>query len=334
LEIEGEITMKLNKTYVILVIPVLIALVAIIVLVSKNSGKEEDIVTGMTECTTVDVSSKIAGRLDSVCVSEGDMVTKGQIIGHLESKELDAKVEQARGMMEAAKSKVDMARNGARPEEIEATQKLYQQAQHQYELAEKTYNRIVSLYNDKVISAQEKDQVEFQYKAAKEQMEAAKAKYTMVKKGARSEEKTGADALYYSAQNQYNEAGAYHKDLTLRSPINGELSSRVCDPGEVIGAGYPIFTVTDLNDCWVVLQISEDKMSKIKKDAHFYGTVPALGNQKFEFRVSYIAAMADYANWKPTNQKGDYDIKTFEVRLRAVNKIEGLRSGMSVHVTL
>lgn len=324
--------MKIKRSQIILWIPVVIILVAVIVLIVNAAKPEQKYITGIVETTEVDVASKIPGRIDTVFVSEGDIVKKGQLLARLESKELDAKLEQARGVVDAAKSKMDMAHNGARPEEKEATEKLYMQAKHQYELAEKTWNRIQSLYKDNVISTQEKDQVEFQYQAAQEQMEAAKAKYDMVMKGARWEEISGSEALFYQAQNIYNEALAYHQELELKSPINGELSKKISDPGEIIASGYPLFTVVDLNDIWVVLQLREDQMKLIKKGSEFMGKVPALGNEKYEFVVSYISPMAEFASWRATNQKGDFDLKTFEVRLRSKHPIDGLRTGMSVNI--
>ena len=53
------------------------------------------------------------------------------------------------------------------------------------------------------------------------------AKYEMVMKGAREEEKTAVEALYHQAENVYNEALAYHKELTITAPVEGELSKRI-----------------------------------------------------------------------------------------------------------
>ncbi|MGE5496901.1 MAG: HlyD family secretion protein [Syntrophothermus sp.] len=326
--------MKFNKSTLILGIPLILALAGGSVLITKAVGTEENIITGIVETTTIDVASKIPGRIDTLFVNEGDIVHKGQVLARLESKEMNAKLEQARGLMDAAKSKMSMAHNGARPEEKEGAEKLYRQAQAQYELASKTWKRIQSLYKDEVISAQEKDQVEFQYKAATEQMEAAKARLDMVKNGARPEEISAAEALYHQAENGFMEASAYYQELELKSPIDGEISKRITDPGEIIASGYPLFSVINPKDNWVVLQIREDKLAAIRKGAELQARVPALGNEKFTFEVTYIAPMAEFATWKATNQKGDFDLKTFEVHLRSKSGISGLRAGMTVNVIL
>ena len=326
--------MKIKKSYLILSIPVVLAAAGIIVLLLNSFTKAPVVIGGIVEVSDVDVASKIPGRVDSIFVNEGDEVHKGEVLARLESKEMDAKVGQAEGLMEAAKYKLEMAENGARPEEKEAVKNLYLQAKHQYELADKTWKRMSALYKESLISAQEKDQVEFQYKAAQEQMDAAKAKYDMVMKGARYEEKEAAKALYYQAESGYKEALAYQSELYLKSPIDGELQKKIVDAGEIISSGYPIFTVLDMNDIWVTLQLKETQMADIRKGNLYKGAIPALGNKQAEFEVTYISPMGDFSTWKPTDQKGDFDIKTFEIRLRSKKHIEGLRPGMTVNIQL
>lgn len=322
------------KKILIIVIPIVLMIVSVSVLLSRSQKEEVQYITGIVEATHVDVSSKVPGRVDSVLVNEGDRVNKGQIVALILSKEMNAKLEQTKSVMEGAYQKLQLAVNGARPEEREMAERLYFQAQHQYELAELTYKRIMNLFRDSLISTQEKDQIEFQYRAAKEQMETARAKFEMVKKGARNEEILMADAGFRQAENVYREVLAYKEELTLVSPLAGEVSKRIVDPGEILSAGYPVFTITDLNDIWVVVQIRENQMGKIKKDSLFSAIIPALGNTEFEFYVSYISPVGDFATWKPTNQKGEFDLKTFEIRFRPKGKIEGLRPGMTVNVRL
>ncbi|MFN3871903.1 MAG: HlyD family secretion protein [Ignavibacterium sp.] len=324
--------MKLKKYLIAL--PFVLALIAVIIIAVQSKNDDEKIVTGLVETTTVNVASKIPGRIEEIFVKEGDIVSKGQILARLESKEMNAKVEQAKGQLEAAKFKYHMALNGARPEEKEATEKIYLQAKHQYELAQKTYERMMNLYWDSLISAQEKDVYEFQYKAAFEQMNAAKSKYDMVVKGARYEEIEMAKGLYYQAENGYKEALAYQQELDIKSPVNGELQKKLVNQGEIISSGYPVFSVIDSKDYWVSIQLKEDEMNGIKTGDEFYGIIKALGNKKIKFRVYYIASMGDFANWRPTNQKGEFDIKTFEIRLKPLQKISELRPGMTANIIL
>lgn len=319
---------------IIVALPIILAVLAIAYLIFSSLSDDKKIITGLVEITNIDVASKIPGRIDSIFVKEGDFVKKGQVLAKLESKEIDAKVGQTKGQFEAAKFKYQMALNGARPEEKDAVEKLYLQAKHQFDLAEKTWNRMYKMYQDSVISAQEKDVYEFQYKAAMEQMLAAKSKLEMILKGTRYEEIEMAKGLLSQAENGLKEAMAYQDEIFIKSPIDGELQKKVVDKGEILSAGYPVFTILDLNDVWITLQLKETDMNSIKLGNTYKGRVTALGNKEYTFEVTYISPMGDFANWRPTNQKGDFDIKTFEIRLRAKDRIAELRPGMTVNIVL
>ncbi len=325
--------MKIQKSHILLAIPIIIIFTALVFWAS-GINDSENYKLGIVEIDEVDVASKIPGRIETLYVKEGDKVVKGEVLARLESKEIDAKVGQATGAMNAAKSKLEMVRKGARDEEKLATEKLYMQAKHQFEFVNKTKERFNNLLKDSVISMQEYDEIEFKYKAAKDQMEAAEAKYNMVMKGAREEEKSAVEGLFQQAENAYNEAMAYYSELELKSPIDGEVSNKIADVGEIVASGYPVFTIINPKEYYVVLQVREDELGNIKLGSSFSGTVPGLANERFDFKVVYISPMGDFATWKPTNQKGDFDLKTFEVHLRSDEAIKNIRPGMTVRINL
>ena len=60
------------------------------------------------------------------------------------------------------------------------------------------------------------------------------------------------------------------------------------------------------------------------------GSVPALEARSAAFRVEFVAPAGDFATWRATRQSRGFDIKSFEVRAAPVQKIEGLRPGMTV----
>lgn len=326
--------MNIVKKGSIIAAPVALVIISIIVFTVSRTRPEHEFIFGTVETKHIDIASKIPGRIDSVLVREGDNVKKGMLLASMESKEIDAKVEQALGAMNAAKAKSDLASNAVRPQELEAAEKLYLQAKAQYDLLEKTWKRIEKLYADSVISSQERDQTETQFIAAREQMDAANAKYELAKEGARKEDKIAAQSILFQTQGALAEAKAYAEELQLKSPIDGEVEKVISDPGEVIAAGYPVITIIDTSDIWVVIQVKEDRMSGFKKGTVFTGTIPALGNLQSKMKVTYVSPMADFATWRPTNQKGEFDVRTFEIHLRPETTIPGIRAGMTVNFTL
>lgn len=326
--------MKKNKSLLALSIPVFVVVVALVWMLVNESKKDPAVYVGTFEAPTVDVSSEIPGRIDTLFVDLGDRVKKGQLLATLEANIMDAKLAQAQGMKEATQSLLMKVQKGARKELIDAARNQYLMAKSQFEFVDKTYNRFRVLYADSILSKQEMDEMEFKHTAAKNQMEAARANYKMAQNGATKEELGIVKAKLEAAQGIYNEAKAYYQQLKVYAPVSGEVSEKVGEEGEVMKAGYPILTLMRPDKIYAVLNVREDALEHFKKGKILWGSVPGLGGQKFQFKVSYLAPMADFATWTPTKAKGEFDLKTFEIRLVPLKPIAGLRPGMSVHIEL
>ncbi|WP_158976492.1 HlyD family secretion protein [Cellulophaga sp. L1A9] len=322
----------MKKAYLTLAIPILIIIFAISYFFIKANSVEETVYSGMLETTEVNVSSEISGRVLSLLVEKGSNVEKGEILATLEPDVLNAKKGQAEGMVKAARSLFNKAEYGARKEEINALQNQYQMAKSQFDFAEKTYKRYQALYADNIISKQEMDELQFKYDAAKEQMNAAKSVWEMAKKGARKEDISAAYGSYESAKSAYNEVEAFYDELKIVAPTAGVISNQIAEEGEVMAAGYPIVTIQIPEKVYAIFNVREDDLADFKMNQVYKATVPGLSNEKVDFKVSYIAPMADFATWVPIKAKGEYDLKTFEVHLKPQDRILELRPGMSIHI--
>ncbi|QYN49256.1 biotin/lipoyl-binding protein [Apibacter sp. ESL0432] len=289
-------------------------------------------IQGQVDATQINVSPKIAGRLEQVLIKEGDMVKEGDLLAVLSTPELDAKLIQAESAKAAAEAQDKKAKKGTRTEQIQGAYNQWQQAKASAELADKTYERMQNLYNDKVISAQKRDEAYTQSKASRELEKAAYANYKMAINGSRSEDKEAASAQVNQAQGAIEEVLAYKKEAKVLSPSNAEVLKIIPNRGEVVSAGYPIVNLVDLNDVWVVFNIKENLMSSFKKGSTFEAQIPALNNKKIKLQVRYIAAQGDFATWSATKTQGDFDMKTFEIKAYPMEKVEGLRPGMSALV--
>ena len=77
-----------------------------------------------------------------------------------------------------------------------------------------------------------------------------------------------------------------------------------------------------------MLQVREDDMAAFGMGSAHSGEVAALKRQ-VAFKVSSVAVLPDFATWRAA-RPGGTDLRTFEIRLRPVAKVAGLRPGMSV----
>jgi HlyD family secretion protein len=326
--------MKIDKKLILGLIPVILIVISIGFMLKNTFKKSPVVFTGLIETKQVNAASLLPGRVESILVEEGDMVTKGQIVAILEDKIISAKINQAQGLMESAKSIEKLASKGNRTENKESAEHQYIIAKKEYEFSKKTYEHYLSLFKDSIISQQEMDVIKLKYESSKEQLDISKNLYKIALKGARDEELNTAKGQVKSASGVYDEAQAFKDELIIRSPVDGEIAEQIAETGEVVGAGYPILTIFMPDKNYALLQVREDKMVNFKKGSKHTIQVPALNNSKFEVYVHYISPMADFATWEPTQLKGDYNLKTFEVHLKPIEKIDNLRPGMSFELIL
>ena len=287
---------------------------------------------GQVEVTKVNVSAKVPGRVEEMLAEEGETVKKGDIIARLDSPQLQAKRQQAQGAEKAASAQRDKAEHGAREEQIRMAQNQWRQAQAGAELAEKSLGRVQRLFNDGVVPAQRRDEVQAQRDMARKLEAAAKAQYDMALNGAREEDKAAAAALVEQASGAVSEVDSLIEEACVRAPLDGEILEHIVQLGELAAAGMPIVTMVDMNDLWVTFNMREDMLNGLKMGDTLKGTVPALNNHPITLQITYIAPLGDFATWRATSASGGFDLRTIEVRGKPVQPVEGLRAGMSVLV--
>jgi HlyD family secretion protein len=320
-------TQHTNILIAVLGFVTVVVIVAIIGFLALD--RDPDIMQGQVEVTEYRVSSKVPGRILELRVKEGDYVKVGDTLAILDAPEVRAKMEQAQGAQNAAAALELKARNGARKEQIQGAFSVLQQAKAGYEVAEKSYNRIQRLFDEGVISAQKRDEVYASYKAMEAQMKAAQSQYDMAVNGARMEDKLAAAAQVSRAKGAVQEVNSYIHETVQTAQMEGEVSDVYPKVGELVGTGSPIMSIAVMQDMWGTFNVREDQLSGMKIGSEFTAFVPAF-NKDIKMKVYYMKDQGSYAVWKATKANGQYDLKTFEVKARPVEKLDGLRPGMSL----
>ena len=287
---------------------------------------------GQIDGRYIDISAKIVGRIAKLHAREGDEVKVGELLVTLDSPEVEAKVAQAEAARGAAAAKQELVDVGTRQEEVRAARANWELSVATANLAETTFKRINSLYKDGLVSQQRNDEVDTAHRAARNAANAARAQYDLTLNGFRKEDRAAAAEVTRGASAAVEEVGALAADTALHSPIDAEVDKVLLHQGELATPGFPLMSLVNLDDVWVVFNLRENELASVKIGTVFAGKVPALGDRAVKFSVYYISPKGEYATWRATRQSSGYDIKTFEVRARAAEKIDGLRPGMSVLV--
>ena len=288
---------------------ILIAILGFIVVVAIVAAigffaidRAPEIIQGQVEVSEYRVSSKVPGRILEIRVKEGDFVHAGDTLAILDAPEVRAKMQQAQGAEGAASALEQMARNGARKEQVQGAFQLLQQAKAGLEIAEKSYQRVQRLFDEGVVSAQKRDEAEAMYKSSQAQVKAAQSQYDMAVNGARQEEKLAAQAQVNRAKGAVEEVSAYIGETVQVAQMDGD---------------------------WGTFNVREDQLEDLQVGKEFQAFVPAF-NKTIKMKVYHMKDQGSYAVWKATKANGQYDLKTFEVKARPVEKLEGLRPGMSL----
>ena len=292
-------------------------------------GRDPEIIQGQVEVTEYRVSSKVPGRILELRVKEGDYVKVGDTLAILDAPEVRAKMEQAQSAESAAAALELKAQNGARKEQIQGAFSVLQQAKAGLEIAEKSYNRVQRLYDEGVMSAQKRDEAYANYKAMEAQCKAAQSQYDMAKNGARMEDKLAASAQVGRARGAVQEVNSYIHETVQIAQMEGEVSDVYPKVGELVGTGSPIMSIAVMQDMWGTFNVREDQLNGMQVGTEFDAFVPAF-DKTVKMKVYYLKDQGSYAVWKATKANGQYDLKTFEVKARPVDKLEGLRPGMSL----
>lgn len=278
----------------------------------------------------VEVGSKITGRVISISVKEGDLVSQGQITARLDEAELQAEVGQAQAKLASANAQLAEVKAGSRPQQISHANLEVERLAADTKNAELRMLRSERLVREGVVAQQELDDDRARFEMAKAAQQAAKEDLSLARTGARREEVQRAQAGVEEARADLTRAQALLENTVIRAPITGMVLDRYVDVGEMVTTGFTsdrgakqsLFTIADMTDLQVELDISEADISKVVVNQPVAMTPDAYANHKYDGVVEYIASTAD-------KQKA-----TVKVKVRVINPDLNLRPGMGAKVTI
>ena len=287
---------------------------------------------GEVEMASVNLASKVPGRVKQVWVREGESVSRGTLLVELEGPELEAKLDQVQSKEAGAGALLRKVESGARSQEILAAKAQWEKAQAAHAYAQATHERMKTLHAQGVIPLQRLDEVETQLRAAAANETMAQSQLDLVTEGAREEDKAAAASQVAQAAGGVREVNSYLDETRVLAPFDGQVDDVVLRRGELAGSGTPIVVMVDPQDVWVVFQIPEDRLAGLTIGTEIHVDIPAIAGREIPMQISRIAVLPHFATWRATRASRGFDVRTFELRARFAQGAapQGLRPGMSV----
>jgi RND family efflux transporter MFP subunit len=178
-------------------------------------------ISGTTKAKTVSkVASRIMGTVTTVRVKEGDAVKEGDILITIDERELRETLRLAEAALSEALNNMEAARQ-------------------RRELAEKTFARYKSLYDEKAISLQEMDEITAQRNVARQQWLALSA----------AAERARANVAQAKVTLSY---------ARITSPVSGIVSNKRVEEGSLVLPGQRLLDIEDTKSFEVEFYVDEN----------------------------------------------------------------------------
>jgi multidrug efflux pump subunit AcrA (membrane-fusion protein) len=271
---------------------------------------------------TVDVFSKVSGILERLEVDQGDRVKANQVVARVEREEKEAELQEDRAALDVLRARWAQMETGARPEEIAQAEQLVRQTKASWETSLDNYRRLKKLKDSDYVSQQRLDEATLQVTVSEAEYQSAVEKLTLLKKGARQEDRDALLAQMREAEAALRLAEIHLKNTTIRAPIGGIISKKYVDQGALVGTSTPILRIVAMDKVSVMVQIVESELAQLRHGATADISVDAYRDEIFKGTVALISPTVDP------------DSRTADVEIEVDNRDYRLKPGMFARVEL
>lgn len=294
-------------------------LLLVVVISAVGCGKPKtEVIQGKIERGQIGIVSKIPGKIIEIRIQEGDFVKKGDTLAILDIPEVDAKKSQAEGAVQSAKAQYDMTLKGATDNQLKQLDAKQKALKEQYELAQKSINRLANMLKDSLVSQQMYDEAFAKYQGAQSQYLAVQAEISDVKYGARIEQQKMALGQQERALGALQEVSVADSERYILAPQDMTVESITLKAGELALPGYTLISGTISESTYFRFTIPESRLSKVQKGQEV--TVNIVYNKsQVKGKITSVKALGAYANIATAYP--DYEIQEslFEIKISPVD---------------
>jgi multidrug resistance efflux pump len=279
----------------------------------------------------VHLGSQVSGIIREVRVKEGDPVRKGQPLVILDNGKVSARVEQAEAMVRESRKRLMELEKGPRPEDKEIARARARRAEVAYNQARDEFQRQERLYQKDAVTQIERDRGLERMKMEAEELKSAGTNLQKLLKGERQEQidQASAAAAKDAAEKKYSQA--LLRDYTVLSPIDGVVSERHKEAGEIVDVGTPLMKLINPKKMRIRAEIEETDVGKIKDGQTVEVTTDAYRDKVYHGTIYKIFPDVKRKAQKTFDPIASFDINTQQIYIK-LDDFTGLKDGMTVTV--
>jgi len=283
---------------VIAVILVAAAFVAWQMLRPKGPGEGFVSSNGRIEAIEIDVSSKFSGRVQDILVADGDFVTAGQTLAHMQVQTLEAQRDEALAQHRQTVTAVASAEAqvAARESDRQAVVAVVVQRKSELDAAQRRFARSTTLAREGASSEQELDDdrarahnAQAAVTASEAQVQAAQANIIAARAAV-----AGARSTVDAAEATIARIKVDIIDSTLIAPRDGRVQYRIAQPGEVLAPGGKVLNLVDLGDVYLTFFVPETTAGKLALGSEVHIVLDAAPQYVIPAKISFVASTAQF----------------------------------------
>ena len=271
------------------------------------------VLSGTVEAREAAIGFQVTGRIDQLLVDEGEHVSKGQEVARLADADYVLAVNRVSAEVAAAEAALAALEAGTRSQELKVAEATLAQARAEQRYAEGEVKRISSLMAKKVASQEQLDQAQLQLDVARSAVSRAQQQLLLQQEGPRVESIDQARAELAAHRSTLLSTEQQLAYTHLYSPVDGTVTLRQAEAGEVIAAGQPVFTIAELSRPWVRAYLNETDLARVRLGQKVTVRVDGLPGNEFPGTLSFIS---DRAEFTPKS------VETRELRVDLVYRVK------------
>jgi HlyD family secretion protein len=257
---------------------------------------------GRLEADEIDISTKFPGRIAEMRAEIGDMVTAGQVVARMDTRDLQESLKKSQAQVEQARQAIE-----------EASANLQQQRTQQT-LAAQELDRTQALLKNGWATKELFDQ-------RKQALDGANAALN-----AATNRVAGAERLLEASQHDVGLYTVNIKDNDLVAPRDGRLQYRLANVGEVLPSGGKVFTMLDVSYVYMDIYLPTLESGKIKVGTDARILLDAYPTAPIPAKVSFIASEAQFTP-KTVETQSERDKLMFRIRVRIDPERSSIHAG-------
>lgn len=310
---------------------VIVALGAFFVI--HGNGSKELTLYGNIDIREVTIGFRVPGRIAALGVDEGDHVSAGQEIARLDTTPLTLELNEAKASAGSAAARAQLLRAGARPQEIEQARANVAERQAALANAEAALARQEELKGSGAVAAHVYEDALAARDQARARLQAATQTLSQLQSGSRREEIAEAEANSARATAAAAQSEQRLSDAVLRAPADGIVLTRAVEPGAILAAGTPVYTLSLQQPVWARIYVSEPDLGRTPPGREVLVYTDGRPDKPYHGRIGFVSPTAEFT---PKNVETP-ELRTalvYRARVIVSDPDADLRQGMPVTVRL